>query len=397
MRLFFLIICSLLISFLLIGEDNNFNSINSNNEILLAKRSGGRMGGSSFSSRKSSSSSSRSSSSSNRSSSSSTRSSGSSYSRGSSSNSSNRTSYSSSSRGSSYKSSSGSSGKYYVASSGSSANIRRVYYNGNSRFVKGIILFSEPLLERYYWVYNKRSSSASTRLIIFFILAVGGFGFLIYFVNKKTPKKSYNTYNTTKSANSSQPNEIYQSLKIQFALHSTADYIRDEIKNIGENLNFENTEDLKKLLSNTSSILIDNSDYIKYGVSLLSEKTKEISKAEEIFENFTFEEHDKLSQETFKKLKGRSITKEMLSEGNKPSFMEIKEYIVFSIIVTFANYEITIEDDYTWESYKSVLEQITKLTSDKIVAVEIIWSPDAENDILTEDDITQYYNKLVQI
>ncbi len=377
MRLFFFIIISFFITISLIGDrDFSFFSQNSD-EILIAKRSGGRMGGSSFSSRKSSSSSSRSSSSS-------TRSSGSSSTRKSSSNSSSRGSYS------------GSSGKYYVASSSSKSNYsRKIYYGGNSYFVKSAILFAEIVLNKYYYKYNKKPFRVE--LIIFFVLVVGGFGFLIYFLGRKSKKTTYNTYSTSKSTNSSQTDESYQSLKIQFALHSTADYIRDELKTIGEPLDFDDPDDLKKLLKETSNTLINNSDYIKYAFASLSQKTKEISKAQEIFEDLTYEESDKLSQETFKKLKGRSVTKQMLSEGNKPYFMEIKEYIVFTIIVTFANYEISILDDYSWRNYKSVLEQITQLISDNLIAVEIIWSPDAENDILTEDDITLYYNNLVQI
>jgi uncharacterized membrane protein len=225
--------------------------------------------------------------------------------------------------------------------------------------------------------------------LVFIIVALIIIGSIISAIKKRKEAENGGGYENS--------DEEYTTVKMQFALHSTADHIRDEIKRMAEELNFDNGDDLKTLLSETSSLLIGNEDYIKYAFATVSPKTRSITQAESIFESTANQEREKLSQETFKKLRGRSVTKQMLAEGNKPSFMEIKEYIVFTIVASLANTKISVADDYSWENYKSVLQKVAMVSSSNIVAVEIIWSPDAEGDVLTEDDITMHYGNMIQL
>ncbi|MBN2695649.1 DUF1517 domain-containing protein [bacterium] len=230
--------------------------------------------------------------------------------------------------------------------------------------------------------------SGSFGTLIFIIVALFIIGSIIAAIKKRKDSEN-GVYENS--------DEEYTTVKMQFALHSTADHIRDEIKKMADELNFDNADDLKTLLSETSSLLMSNEEYIKYAFATVAPKTRSISQAEEIFESTANQEREKLSQETFKKLRGRSVTRQMLADGNKPSFMEIKEYIVFTIVATFANTKISVGDDYSWENYKSVLKKSAMVSSSNIVAVEIIWSPDAEDDVLTEDDITMHYSNMIQL
>lgn len=185
--------------------------------------------------------------------------------------------------------------------------------------------------------------------------------------------------------------ESFTTMKLQFGLHATAVDFRRKIKDMAMNMDFDDEEDLKMLVSESTMLLTQHKDYIKYGHAEASETTKNIEKAETYFDDMIHKEREKLSQETFTKLQGRSISEQDLAAGNRPDFMDIKEYIVFSMVVSYANAKISLPDDYEWSGYRELLKVISLIPTKNIVAAEIIWSPDAEEDVLTEDDITQYY------
>lgn len=188
--------------------------------------------------------------------------------------------------------------------------------------------------------------------------------------------------------------DFYNVFKLQFGLHATAFKFRDQIKEFVRNANFNSGHDLQKLIIQSKTLLTEYQDYIKYGHVQKAIKTTLIKKAEHRYDELIDHERAKLTQETFKKLKGRTLHQEQLTEANKPDFMEIKEYITFSIIVVFADTDVKIKDDYSWGNYSEIMGDLSRIDPSEIVAAEIIWSPDVEEDVLTEDDITQFYPEM---
>ncbi len=317
MRIFIFLLFILLLSVQINGENtvysdikhnSNVSSIFTQNDVLLAKRSGGRAGGSSFSSRSSSSSS--------------------------------------------------SSGSTFGSSSRSYGSSSRNYGSGG-----GFIFFGS-------------GSSTSSFLIFLAIMVIIG---IFQYLKKRSQQTNSNSY------------EEYQSIKLQFALHATAIDLKYKLKELAESLNFDNDDDLKKLVSQSAYLLMQKEDYLKYGKILQSEKTKNLNEAEVLYDGFVNEEIDKFSQETYKKLENKSSIIQKLTEENKPNFMEIKEYFVFTLVVSYANFKIAVPDDYSWETYKQILNKVASISTAAIVAAEIIWTPDADEDILTEEDVLMSY------
>lgn len=323
MKIFIFLLFTLLFSVQINGENtvysdiknnSNVSSIFTQSDVLIAKRSGGRAGGSSFSSRSSSSS---------------------------------------SSSGSSF----GGSSRSYGSSS-TNYGSSRSYGSGG-----GFIFFGTG------------SSTSSFLILLGIIFIIGIFQYL-----KKRSQQ-----------NGSDSDEEYQSIKLQFALHATAIDLKYQLKELAESLNFDNDDDLKKLVSQSAYLLMQKEDYLKYGKILQSEKTRNLNQAEVLYDGFVNEEIDKFSQETYKKLENKSSIIQKLTEENKPNFMEIKEYFVFTLVVSYANFKITVPDDYSWETYKQILNKVASIPTAAIVAAEIIWTPDADEDILTEDDVLMSY------
>lgn len=124
-----------------------------------------------------------------------------------------------------------------------------------------------------------------------------------------------------------------------------------------------------------------------------TESTKEVM-AKITHNAFIQLELKNLSEETYLKIQNHKSLVKQLKEENKPEFTEIKEYIIFTLIVTCKNLKIEKKDDYSYQYYSTILQQLKNIDFSLIQAVDVIWTPDAENDVLTEDDIIQNYNNL---
>ncbi len=236
--------------------------------------------------------------------------------------------------------------------------------------------------------YKETNGNISTRLILLFIFAGGGFIFLAVFLSKGNKKNKPKPYNPSFS------DTIYNTIKIQFAFHATIYNLRKQFIEVAEKLNFDNQFDLRQLIINFANLTEENNSYIKYGDLYKSSDYKTKVDIEKVHNEFVEDELDKLSEETYLKIENHKSVVKQLKEENKPEFTEIKEYIVFTLIVTYRNLNIEKKDDYSYQYYSSVLNKLKLINLNDILAVEVIWTPDAENDVLTEDDIIMNYNNL---
>ncbi len=243
-----------------------------------------------------------------------------------------------------------------------------------------------PRRSTVYYSSGRRSSGGSL-IGIFIFLAI--IGIIVFFVIKSRKREAAGYVEST-------TNETFTPIKIQFGLHATADNFKTQVLDLASSLSYDTDEDMKELVSETSMLLINNQDYIKYAYVEQGTSTRNLTQAETDYDNLINEERKKLSQETFQNKNG-SITQRELSEDNKPSFMEIKEYFIITLIVSYSSRKIELQDSYDWQYYEGILSQLAAIPGSNIVAAEIIWSPDAAGDVLTEDDITMYYPKMVQL
>ena len=238
--------------------------------------------------------------------------------------------------------------------------------------------------------YGRRSRGGISWIgVLIFLLIVG----VIIFFILKSRRNSDGGY----AGGYMEPSEEFNTIKLQFALYATAESFEKEVKTLAEELDYDSEEDLKTLVNETSMLLIQNQDYVKYAFVKQGKATRNIDVAERDFDNFINEETAKFSQITFQN-RGGNVRERDLSDGNKPDFMEVDEYFIISLVVSYANTKIKLkEDNYTWNEYSELLKSVAAISSNNIVAAEIIWSPDADEDILTEDDIITHYPYMIQL
>jgi len=270
---------------------------------------------------------------------------------------------------------------YSPSRSSSRRSYGRSYRSGGSNFI--YVGGGRHYGRRGY--YDDDSGDFWLGFIVFILVVI--VLLYIFFGKNKNPEDGYY----------GEESETFNTIKLQFAFHSTAEDFERELKKLAEELDYDNEEDLKTLVNETSMMIIQNQDYIKYAYVKQGNPTRNIDVAERDFDNFINEETAKFSQITFQNRGGKIRSRE-LSDENKPDFMEIDEYFIVSLIVSYANTEIKLKkDNYSWEEYSDILRQVSAIPTNNIVAAEIIWTPDAQDDILTEDDIITHYPYMIQL
>ncbi|KAI3908954.1 hypothetical protein MKW92_013011 [Papaver armeniacum] len=313
------------------------------NPHLASAASGGRMGGRSFSSSSSGGSSSSSSSgsssksSSSRSSSSSSSSSSPSYSSRSSSSSS--PSYSSRSSSSSSKPSySSSSPKPSYSSSSSSSSSSRSSSSSSSPS------------------YSSGSSSS----------------------NKSSSSSSSPSYSTS----SSSPSRTY------VALLGATRSLQKDLDKIAEVADTSTPSGLSYILQESTVALLRHLAYCFSSFSSVDVKQDKVD-GEKLFNKLTIEERAKFDEET---LVNVDNIKKQSTPSKKPNGLS-SDYLVMTILVAaMGDYKLGVINNS--DDLQRALTKLGAIPTSKILAVEVMWTPQEENDTLTERELLEDYPRL---
>ncbi|KAL7083906.1 hypothetical protein ACP275_14G191100 [Erythranthe tilingii] len=110
--------------------------------------------------------------------------------------------------------------------------------------------------------------------------------------------------------------------------------------------------------------------------------------AEQRFLKLTFQERGKFDEETLvnvNNLKRRKRSSETLSSSGFSN-----EHIVVTILVT-ARQKIKLPSINNGEDLKEVLENLGSLPLCRTLAVEVLWTPQNEDDTLSEQELLENY------
>ncbi len=151
--------------------------------------------------------------------------------------------------------------------------------------------------------------------------------------------------------------------------------------------------------------LLRHPEYWVYG-STNSLRT-DIDSAEAKFNQFSLTERSKFTDETLSNVDSvinsgerqaaEKALKEAFGEESSPGEIQLKdddgEYIVATVIVG-ATGNLNLPQINDSDSMRQALQQIGSIGSDRLLAVEILWTPQADGDTLSSNDILAYYPNL---
>ncbi|CAI5510247.1 unnamed protein product [Closterium sp. Naga37s-1] len=177
-------------------------------------------------------------------------------------------------------------------------------------------------------------------------------------------------------------------VRLQVGLLGSARRLQWDLDRIADRADASSPEGLHYILQETVLALLRNPDYCIYGFSS-SEMNNDSYAGEAAFNRMSMEERSKFKEETLVNVDGirRRITR-------KPSQDRFNsEYIVVTVLAaaegTFKLPEIKSSSDL-----REALTRLGSVPADELQAVEVLWTPQDDEDTLTERDLLVDFPRL---
>ncbi len=188
--------------------------------------------------------------------------------------------------------------------------------------------------------------------------------------------------------------------RLQVGMLANGRDLQPELNRIAETADTNTPEGRAEILQETSLALLRHPEYWVYAGS--DTKQSRLASAEGEFNRLALAERSKFSEETLSnvnnQLKEASPKKALSSTDELENPTQIftegpGEYIIVTLLAaTLGNFQLpTINNT---EELRQALRQIGSIPSDKLLALEVLWTPQAEGDTLTSDDLLAEYADL---
>lgn len=175
-------------------------------------------------------------------------------------------------------------------------------------------------------------------------------------------------------------------LKLQVGLLGLARTLQQDLDRIAEDADSTTTKGLHYILTEACLSLLRHPDFCMSGLSSSFVKRNE-SDTEDQFNQLSLEERGKFDEETF--INVNSIRKRMVA-ASKGSNRFSNEFIVVTILVAVEG-EHKLPAITSSEDLQLTLQKLGSLSESSIQAVEVLWTPQDENDTLTERELLRKY------
>ena len=184
--------------------------------------------------------------------------------------------------------------------------------------------------------------------------------------------------------------------QIQVGLLAEARDVQSKLDQLAKTVNAETASGRMHLLQETSLELLRHPEYWTYGKT--STQQAKLDRAEAVFNQLSLAERGKFTTETLSNVNNQLSQAEANAVLNSTGELataaqERAEYIIVTILVA-ATRSIQLPKINGDTDLRQALQTLGSLDASAIVAVEAIWTPQANGDALTTDDILTYYPDL---
>ncbi len=181
--------------------------------------------------------------------------------------------------------------------------------------------------------------------------------------------------------------------RVQVGLLAEARYLQKELDALARTANTSLASGRSQVLQEVTLALLRHPEYWVYGAA--SSQQTGLDAAEAKFNQLSLAERSKFSEETLSNFSGqirqgtaKSDRGGELVETGMPS-----EYIIITILAG-AEGKLSLPTINSSDDLGKALREIGGISSDKLLAIEVLWTPQAEGDTLTTDDILAAYPDL---
>ena len=186
--------------------------------------------------------------------------------------------------------------------------------------------------------------------------------------------------------------------EVQVGLLANARELQPELNRLALTADTSSASGRATVVQEATLALLRHPEYWVYGATNSQKASLEAAEAK--FNQLALTERSKFSDETLSNVDSvvNNESQKTLGGSTEDGAIQLKdgdsgEYIVATVIVgATGNLELPkINGD---EDLRRALQQVGSLGSDRLLAVEILWTPQAEGDTLSSDDILAYYPNL---
>lgn len=199
------------------------------------------------------------------------------------------------------------------------------------------------------------------------------------------------------SQNADLENPTITVAQVQVGLLSGARSLQGELNTLAETVDASTASGRARIVQETTLALLRNPDYWMYGSA--ETVTALLDQAEAKFNQYSLTERSKFTTETLSNINSdrqNSTLKPSLEKNTSLAqtvLQEAGEYLIVTVLIGTQD-KLTLPAIENHDSLKAVLQKCGAVGSDRLLAVEVIWTPQAEGDTLTTDDLIAQYPDL---
>jgi uncharacterized membrane protein len=241
-----------------------------------------------------------------------------------------------------------------------------------------------PFLLPFFW-----GGGGGGLLTLFLILGVGSF-----VVRSLRSASESGAFSPTGYGSSAAP--AVQVTEVKVGLLASARQLQEEIEALAQAVDTDSPTGWSQLLQDVTLSLVRHQDYWVYGQA--SESKMPLSQAEQFFYQQSLQERSKFSVETFSK-SGQPIA-QLPQQSNSAAgskLQDLGEYLVVTLLVASYGSSSTLPVVDSAAVLRRCLMQLGSISADRIVAVEVLWTPQLPGDTLTAEELLTEYPQLQRL
>jgi uncharacterized membrane protein len=188
--------------------------------------------------------------------------------------------------------------------------------------------------------------------------------------------------------------------RLQVGLLAQARDLQSELNHIAESADTNTAAGKAEILQEASLALLRHPEYWVYAGG--GTQQAKLNAAESQFNRLSLAERSKFSEETLSNINNQLksvLAKELPGSTDNPTRLISEgpgEYIIVTLLAaTLGRWDIPKVNNT--EDLRQALRQIGSLPGEQLLAVEVLWTPQAEGDTLTTDDLLAEYPDLTLV
>lgn len=182
--------------------------------------------------------------------------------------------------------------------------------------------------------------------------------------------------------------------RLQVGLLAEARGLQADLNRLAESSNTGTSEGLTKVLQETTLSLMRHPEYWAYA-DVESDQTR-LSAAEQAFNQLAISERSKFTGETLSNVNAQltqSKPKAALPTSGDLTLTDPGEYIVATVLVATQG-KLNLPQVNTQADVRQAINQIGGISSEQLMAVEVLWTPQVSGETLTADEMIAEYPHL---